>query len=85
MLKIKDNKENRNIFKIEWEEIKTIFKHVGLPFDDLFTVYLYYIIAKNPKTTLHKELLENFKDKDPLELIRDIKKFAESYIEYTQL
>ena len=79
------SEEDRKIFKANWENIKTKLEAEDLSFENLFTIYLYYSKEANPKTTLHKELLATFKNKDSLKLIYELEKFAESYIEIRKL
>jgi len=83
MQKLSD--EDRKIFKANWEKVKVKLKAEELSFDNLFNIYLYYLKATNPKTTLHKELLNTFKSEDSLQLIHKLENFADSYIEVRQL
>lgn len=83
MQKLSD--EDKNIFKANWETVKIKLETEELSFDNLFTVYLYHLKANNPKTTLHKELLETFKSEDSLKLIHELEEFANSYIEIRKL
>ena len=47
----------------------------------MFTLYEYYLLAKNPQKSLYSELEEQFKDKDPLDIMYDFKNFSECYKE----
>jgi uncharacterized protein with ParB-like and HNH nuclease domain len=83
MQKLSD--EDRKIFKANWEKVKAKLEAEELSFDNLFNIYLYFLKATNPKTTLHKELLSTFKSEDSLQLIHKLENFADSYIEVRQL
>lgn len=79
MQKLSD--EDRKAFKNQWDKINNCLKNDDLNMEGLFNMYLYYTITSNPKTSLHKELLASFKNKNSLELINELEKFAECYID----
>ena len=72
---------DRNTFKKDWDNTNNNLKNNDLNMEGLFNLYLYYTITRNPKMTLHKELLETFKNKKSLELIHEIKNFSDQYID----
>ena len=73
--------EDRTTFKNSWDNINKKLEQHDLEIENLFTTYLYYIAQSNPKKSLHKELLEIFKGKNSLEIVYEIGRFADSYIE----
>jgi uncharacterized protein with ParB-like and HNH nuclease domain len=76
--------EDRNAFKIKWENINNLFKTVdNLTFEDMLNTYLYYKLSSNPKNRYDKELLTIFhsEKKNSLEAVFEIEKFACSYLE----
>jgi uncharacterized protein with ParB-like and HNH nuclease domain len=76
--------EDRNAFKIKWENINNLFKRVdNISFEEMLNTYLYYKLSSNPKNRYDKELLTIFKNekKNSLEAIFEIEKFAHSYLE----
>jgi len=83
MQKLKDSKEDRLAFKSKWEDINSNLKFADLSIDEMLTTYLYYKIATNPKSRLDKELIKIFdkENKNSLEIINEISKFSQSYIE----
>lgn len=75
--------EDRNAFKHKWQKIAEFLRESDLLFDEMLYCYLYYTIARNPQKRLDQELLatQEFKDKNPIEIIEDIEKFASLYKE----
>ena len=68
-------------FIADWEKINNIIENFdcGTSIDDMFTLYVYYNLAANPKKNNYEEV-ENFsKNKDSNEVINDFKNFCELY------
>jgi len=82
MQKLKDNFEDRQAFKIKWEDVKEKLEYESLSLDDMLNTYLYYKIATNPKSRLDKELLSVFdkEGKNALAIIHEISNFSNKYI-----
>lgn len=78
-----DSKEDRNAFKVKWENINSNLKFNDFDLDGMLNTYLYYKVATNPKNRLDKELLNFFakEGKTSLEIIKEISEFSISYIE----
>ena len=83
MQKLNDNKEDRNMFKNEWQDINSSLKFADLSIEDMLTTFLYYKLTANPKSRLDKELLKIFdrEKKDALTIVNEIKEFSNAYIE----
>ena len=82
MQKLSDNKEDRNMFKNEWQDINSNLKFAELSIEDMLTTFLYYKLTANPKSRLDKELLNIFdkEKKDALTIVNEIKDFSNAYI-----
>ena len=78
-----DNEENSVSFMRTWNRIIEKLKDFGFNMDEMLGSYLYYSIATNPKNRLDKELLAVFKEQNrkPIQIIYDIKKFSNAYID----
>lgn len=70
-------------FIADWREMEQTIKTCDINLNDLFIIYEYYILGQNPRRSLYDELQDAFKDLDPNWVIRDIKKFANTY--YTSI
>ena len=83
--KYKDDQEIRGKregqFMEDWNDMERSIASSDLSLNDLFIIYEYYLLAKNPEKSLREELEACFKDRDPNEVVRDIKEFASSYIQ----
>ena len=66
-------------FMSDWQATEQTLKDTDLSQNDLFVLYQYYLLGRNPKRSLSDELREQFKDKDPNLVIADVKRFAECY------
>jgi len=66
-------------FISDWREMEQSIKNCDINLNDLFIIYEYHILGQNPKKSLYDELQDAFKDKDPNEVIGDIKCFAKKY------
>lgn len=86
LLMQKLDEEDRKAFKVEWQKIVANLQHYNYSLDDMLNSYLYFLTAKNPKKRLDEELCETekFKKDNPVEIISDIKKFSDIYIELLQ-
>lgn len=71
-------KEER--FIADWREMEQTVKKCDINMNELFIIYEYYLLASNPKKSLYDELQDIFENKDPNEVIEDIKAFANTYL-----
>ncbi len=55
--------------------------------EDLFTLYEYYLLARNPKRSLYEELIstDKFKDEEPNKIIFEFYKFIECFNKIFQM
>lgn len=83
------NEEDKNTFKVSWEAIITKLEFDDIAFEDMLNSYLYYKLGDNPSVRIDTELMDIFKKENklenPLEIISEIKKFSDSYIEILTL
>jgi uncharacterized protein with ParB-like and HNH nuclease domain len=75
-------KKKEDHFMAEWISSEQILKKFDDSLNDVFIIYEYHLLSSNPKKSLYDELVKEFKDKDPIEVIKDYKKFVENYSEY---
>ncbi len=68
-------------FISDWREMEQSIKACDISLNDLFIIYEYYLLGQNPKKSLYDELQYAFGNKDPNEVISDIKQFALLYVE----
>lgn len=66
-------------FISDWREMEQSIKNSDISLNDLFIIYEYHILGQNPKKSLYDELQNAFADKDPNQIISDIKQFAHTY------
>lgn len=66
-------------FISDWREMEQSIKNSDISLNDLFIIYEYHILGQNPKKSLYDELQNVFADKDPNQIISDIKQFAHTY------
>lgn len=66
-------------FISDWREMEQTIKNSDISLNDLFIIYEYHILGQNPKKSLYDELQNAFTDKDPNQIISDIKQFAHTY------
>ena len=71
--------ENENEFITEWRRIENILSGTYDTMNDMFTLYLYYHIARNTKQSLSDELQDVLETKDPNETIKDFSEFVNTY------
>ena len=74
-------KENRPSFKQDWNRVMEMATDVDMSIDDLFVLYEYYLLADNPKKSLHEEIEKYLKDKEPNPntFINSFRKFCGCY------
>lgn len=72
-------KLRENQFLQDWITCEQIADNVHQSTNDLLVMYEYYLLGSNPKKSLYEELVNQFKDKDPLKIIADFKKFCQNY------
>lgn len=75
----KDSKHNHETFMADWRLCEEWVKDLDADLTDMFTYYLYYLINRNPKKSLVDELKSEFKNKNSNVILRDFKKFIDSY------
>lgn len=73
--------EKRTSFIEVWKRIENTCKLSDESLQGIFNLYLYYLKTDNPKKSLQDELKQQFKDKNPQQVILDIEKFANNYLE----
>jgi len=66
-------------FITHWREIENIISDTDLSMNDLFILYEYYLIARNPRKGLYDELKNVLKNKDSIETIVEVKNIAKKY------
>ncbi len=74
---VKKQKENQ--FMDDWKACENIAIDTNESLNELFVLYEYFLLAENPKKSLYDELENQFKDKDPNEVINDFKAFISLY------
>lgn len=72
-------KQKEGQFISDWREMEQNIKDLDISLNELFIIYEYFTLGQNPKKSLYEELQNIFKDKDPNEVISDIKEFAYAY------
>jgi len=72
-------KEEDESFITTWREIESEISDTDLNMNELFRVYLYYLLGEYPKKGLSEELESLLKDKDSNKVIHDLKEFANKY------
>lgn len=82
--KYKEDPDNSKLkeerFIADWREMEQTVKKCDISMNELFIIYEYYLLASNPKKSLYDELQNIFEDKDPNEVIHDIKAFVHHYL-----
>jgi len=72
-------KQKEDQFMDDWKKCEDVASHTYTSMNDFFVMYEYYQLASNPKKALYDELVNVLKDKDPNEIIADIKRFICSF------
>ncbi len=66
-------------FMDDWKACETIAVDTYENMNNLFVMYEYYLLGKNPEKSLYDELKKLFEDLDPNEVMNDFKKFVTHY------
>lgn len=74
---LKKNQEEQ--FMDDWKYCETVAQDTYETMNNLFVMYEYFLLAKNPEKSLYDELKKQFEDKDANEVISDFKKFVSTY------
>jgi len=72
-------KQKEDQFMDDWKVCENYSNDTETSLNDLFVMYEYYILAQNPKKSLYDELVVQFTDKDPNQIINNVKLFIENY------
>jgi uncharacterized protein with ParB-like and HNH nuclease domain len=72
-------KQKEDQFMDDWKVCENHANHTETSMNDLFVMYEYYLLAQNPKKSLYDELVIQLKDKDPNNVIAEIKEFITNY------
>jgi uncharacterized protein with ParB-like and HNH nuclease domain len=72
-------KQKEDQFMDDWKVCENYSNDTETSLNDLFVMYEYYILAQNPKKSLYDELVLQFSDKDPNQIINNVKLFIENY------
>jgi uncharacterized protein with ParB-like and HNH nuclease domain len=75
------DEDKRNSFIEVWKQLENIIGFSDESLQGIFNLYLYYEKTENPRKSLQDELKQQFKDRDPQQIILEIKRFAENYNE----
>ncbi|WP_164112008.1 MULTISPECIES: DUF262 domain-containing protein [Sphingobacterium] len=74
--------ETKRVSFVEvWKRIETTAELSGESVQSIFSLYLYYLKAENPRRALQDELKEQFKGKNTQQIILDIEKYAKVLLE----
>lgn len=76
-LELKKQKEDQ--FMDDWKICENYSNDTETTLNDLFVMYEYYLLAQNPKKSLYDELVVELKDKDPNEVICEVRNFIGNY------
>jgi len=72
-------KQKEDQFMDDWKYCENIAIDTEETINDLFVLYEYYLLGKNPEKSLYEELVALFADKEPGDVISDFKKFIKRY------
>lgn len=75
------NEKKRGNFIEVWKQLENIVGFSDESLQGIFNLYLYYEKTENPRKSLQDELKQHFKNRDPQQIILDIKRFSENYNE----
>ncbi len=67
-------------FIADWREMEQGIKSSDINLNDLFIIYAYFRLGRNPRKSLYDELQEELKSDDPNAVIQEIKLFANNYV-----
>lgn len=74
---LKKTKEDQ--FMDDWKSCETIAIDTEENMNNLFVMFEYFLLAKNPEKSLYDELVKLFENVDPNEIIIKFKKFISNY------
>ena len=72
-------KQKEDQFMDDWKYCENIAIDTEVTINDLFVLYEYYLLGKNPEKSLYEELVTLFANKEPGDVIADFKKFIKRY------
>lgn len=78
------DEHKRSSFVEVWKRIDTICKQAGESLQMVLSLYLYYLKSGNPKKNLHEELKIELKNKNPIEVVLFLEKFAKNLSEINE-
>ncbi|MDO4768859.1 MAG: DUF262 domain-containing HNH endonuclease family protein [Brachymonas sp.] len=78
------DEKSRFSFSEVWKRVETICRQIGESLQTTLSLYLYYLKARSPKKNLHDELKIELRNKDPLEVVLFIEKFAKNLSEINE-
>lgn len=76
-----EDEESKNSIIEVWEDITSKIDDDYDLLDDILGMYRLYLTSSKPETTIYKELIEEFNGNDPEDIIIDIEKFVEKFLE----
>lgn len=83
-----NNKNNPDTSKLkeeqfisDWRDMEQSVRSCDIGINDLFIIYEYYLLGQNPKKSLYDELQDAFREKDPNEVVSDLKNFVSLYVQ----
>ena len=76
-LELKKQKEDQ--FMDDWKICENYSNDTETTLNDLFVMYEYYLLAQNPKKSLYDELVVELKDRDPNQVINEVRNFIANY------
>lgn len=72
-------KQKEDQFLDDWKVCENYSNDTEMSLNDLFVMYEYYLLGQNPKKSLYDELVDLVKDKDPNQVINELKDFVSNY------
>jgi uncharacterized protein with ParB-like and HNH nuclease domain len=72
-------KQHEDQFMDDWKSCETIAIDTEESMNNLFVMFEYFLLAKNPERSLYDELKLLFENKDPNEVIKQFKDFIDNY------
>ena len=76
-----EKKRNEDQFMDDWKFCEQIAIDTEENMNNLFVIYEYFLLGKNPERSLYDELVKVFEKTDPNSVIADFKKFITKYKE----
>lgn len=74
-----DKKSHEDRFMDDWKKCETIAIDTEETMNNLFVMFEYYLLAKNPERSLYDELKNLFEEQDPNLIISEFKDFISEY------